>query len=253
MLDEIADIAGEAGEILLKVCARGMEISRKNDHELVTTADLRSEEFLRERLADIVPGAGFLGEETSDPGDLPDPPFWVVDPLDGTNNYAHGYPMFSVSIALWDGERVVFGCVHDPVRGESFTAEAGEGAWLNGSPIHCTSKEDLDECLIATGFPYHRKEGDLGLDLSTLEFFLERVQGVRRCGSAALDLSYVACGRLDGFFEEHLKPWDMAAGHLLVTEAGGITSCYRGGEWTLKSGGILASGRNIHSRMRDGI
>lgn len=251
-IGEIQRAAAEAGDILLSHASGDMGISRKSGHELVTTADLRSEEFLRERLREIEPDAGFLGEESSG-GVLPKPPFWIVDPLDGTNNFAHGYPMFSVSIAYWDGDRVARGCVYDPVRKECFSAERGSGTFLNGTAVKCTEREDLSDCLVATGFPYHRREEDLGVDLSALEFFLGKVQGVRRGGSAALDLSYVACGRLDGFFEESLKPWDMAAGCLLVTEAGGSVSAYRGGEWSIFSQGVVASGRSIHGLMRIGV
>ncbi|MFO8183737.1 MAG: inositol monophosphatase family protein [Candidatus Aegiribacteria sp.] len=251
-IDEIERAAALAGDILLSHASEDMEISRKSGHELVTAADLRSEEFLRERLREIEPGAGFLGEESSG-GELPKPPFWIVDPLDGTNNFAHGYPMFSVSIAYWDGDRVARGCVYDPLRKEFFSAERGSGAFLNGAAVKCTEREDLSDCLVATGFPYHRREGDPGVDLSVLEFFLGKVQGVRRGGSAALDLSYVACGRLDGFFEESLKPWDMAAGCLLVTEAGGSVSAYSGGGWSVFSQGVVASGRSIHGPMRNGI
>lgn len=252
MLEEIGRAAAEAGSILMDTAREGPDVRRKSSRELVTSADIRSEEFLRRRLSEIVPGAGFMGEESST-GGFPDPPFWVVDPLDGTNNYAHGFPMFSVSIALWDGDGIAFGCVHDPLRGETFSAEAGSGATLNGRTISCTNRDELSDCLVATGFPYHRGEGDPGVDLGVLAFFLERVQGVRRGGSAALDLSYVACGRLDGFYEQSLKPWDMAAGCLLVMESGGMVTSYEGGGWTLFSGGVLASGPGIHAEMRSGI
>jgi myo-inositol-1(or 4)-monophosphatase len=252
MLSKVETAAREAGAILLQVADAGMEISSKNHHELVTTADLRSEEFLRKRLAEISAEAGFLGEESSG-GRFPPPPFWVVDPLDGTNNYAHGYPMFSVSIALWDGEEVILGCIYDPLREECFSAETGRGASLNGHGISCTERRSLEESIVATGFPYHRAEDDLGLDLGALEYFLGRVQGVRRCGSAALDLAYVACGRLDGFFEEYLKPWDMAAGSLIVREAGGLVSSYSGDRWSLDSQGVVASGRFIHGIIIEGV
>ncbi|OPL18803.1 MAG: hypothetical protein AVO35_12870 [Candidatus Aegiribacteria sp. MLS_C] len=252
MLEEIERAAAEAGSILMETAREGPDIRRKSARELVTTADIRSEEFLRGRLSEIIPGAGFMGEESSS-GGFPDPPFWIVDPLDGTNNYAHGFPMFSVSIALWEGDRVAFGCVHDPLRRETFSAEAGCGATLNGSRVSCTRRGDLSDCLVATGFPYSRKEGDPGVDLGVLAYFLQRVQGVRRGGSAALDLSYVASGRLDGFYEQSLKPWDMAAGCLLVMESGGKVTAYQGGAWTLSSGGVLASGPVIHDAMRRGI
>lgn len=252
LIEEMEAVSKEAGGILLEVAEKGMSVTRKSSHELVTTADLRSEEFLKGRLSELLPGAGFMGEETSG-AEFPEPPFWVVDPLDGTNNYAHGFPMFCVSVALWDGSGVTFGCVYDPLRDECFRAEAGGGCLLNGEPVFCTERRELSECLVATGFPYHRRREDLGMDLGALKYFLQRVQGVRRGGSAALDLAYVACGRLDGFFEEHLKPWDMAAGCLLVTEAGGRVTAYEGGEWRLGSGGVVASGPHVHRHMRRGV
>lgn len=252
MIEEVINAAKAAGSILIETADSGLEISRKSSHELVTNADMLSEEFLRTSLGRIEHHAGFLGEESS--GDKPpDPPFWIVDPLDGTNNYSHGYPAFSVSIAYWNGMDISLGCVYDPLRDECFHATSGSGAWMNDRRIRCTKRKELSECLIATGFPYHRKENDLGVDLSDLEFFLGRAQGIRRGGSAALDLAYVACGRLDGFWEEHLKPWDMAAGSLIVREAGGRVSAYCGGGWTPGSGGIVASGSEIHPLMLEGI
>jgi len=252
MIDDIIQAAHEAGSILLAVAERGMEISRKNNHELVTTADLLSEKYLRKRLLEIEPNAGFVGEESWE-GDFPAPPFWIVDPLDGTNNYAHGYPVWAVSIAYWNGKSIEFGCVYDPGRNETFSASKGSGAWMNGRQIFSTGAEILGDCIFATGFPYHRKEDDPGMDLDVLKYFLGRVQGIRRGGSAALDMAYVACGRLDGFWEEHLMPWDMAAGFLLVTESGGKVSAYKGGEWTPSSEGAITSGKPIHRTMLHGI
>jgi len=252
MIEDIIQAAREAGSILLSAAENGLEISRKSNHELVTTADLLSEKYLRKSLFAIAPEAGFLGEESWD-GSFPSPPFWIVDPLDGTNNYAHGYPVWAVSIAYWNGKYIEFGCVHDPGRNETFSASKGSGAWLNGRRIFSTTANEISDCIFATGFPYHRKESSLGMDLGVLRYFLGRVQGIRRGGSAALDLAYVSCGRLDGFWEEHLKPWDMAAGFLLVSEAGGQISAYEGGKWTPSSGGVVASGKPIHHEMFLGI
>jgi len=251
MIDEIIQAAQEAGSILLDAQSSA-EVSRKSMHELVTTADLLSEQYLRTRLLEIEPKAGFLGEESWE-GEFPAPPFWIVDPLDGTNNYAHGYPVWAVSIAYWNGSDVEYGCVHDPGRNETFSASMGSGAWMNGHRIVSTGVEEISDCIFATGFPYHRKINDPGMDLDVLRYFLERVQGIRRGGSAALDLAYVACGRLDGFWEEHLKPWDMAAGFLLAVESGGKVSSYKGEEWSPASGGVIASGAPIHRTMLQGI
>lgn len=252
MIDDIIRAAHEAGSILLDAAGRDMEITKKNNHELVTKADLLSEKHLKNRLQEIKPEAGFLGEESWD-GDFPEPPFWIVDPLDGTNNYAHSHPVWAVSIAYWNGNEIEHGCVFDPGRKETFSASKGSGTRLNGHQVFSTVTEKMSDCLFATGFPYHRKENNLGLDLEVLKYFLGRVQGIRRGGSAALDLSYVACGRLDGFWEEHLKPWDMAAGYLLVTESGGEVSAYEGGKWSPASCGAVASGRPIHNKMLLGI
>jgi len=252
MIDDITRAAMEAGELLLRVAREGFSVSMKDGHELVTAADLLSEQLLRKRLRRIDPGAFFVGEEGWG-GELPDGSMWIVDPLDGTNNFVHGYPVFSVSIAFWDGSRISEACVYDPSRGECFSASAGAGAYLNGKRISVTEVDELSGSLLATGFPYHRRKGDLGLDLGILEYFLERAQGLRRGGSAALDLSYVACGRLDGFWEEHLKPWDMAAGALLVKEAGGVVSDIRGGSWSPSSKGLAVSGPAIHDSLMIGI
>ncbi len=252
MIDEIERAAREAGAILLEIALTGIRVSEKENHELVTTADLMSEEFLKKRLAEIEPSAGFLGEESWNVN-YPDPPFWVVDPLDGTNNYAHGYPVFAVSIAFWNGSSIETGCIYDPSRNEVFSAVSGKGAKLNDSVISTTDIDGLEGCILATGFPYHRKPSNLGVNLEILKYFLGRVQGIRRSGSAALDLAYVAAGRLDGFWEEHLKPWDMAAGSLIVREAGGETSSFSGGKWDISSTGIVASGKSIHQEIRRGI
>jgi len=251
-IDEIIQAAHIAGSILLTAAAEGIEVKKKNNHELVTSGDLLSEKYLKSRLKEIKPEAGFLGEESWN-GDFPDPPFWIVDPLDGTNNYVHRYPVWSVSIAYWNGSEIENGCVYDPNRKETFSASKGSGTWLNGIQVFSTGKESLSDCLFATGFPYHRKKDSLGLDLEVLRYFLGRVQGIRRGGSAAIDLAYVACGRLDGFWEEHLKPWDMAAGYLLVKESGGNVSAYEGGKWFPASEGIVASGKPVHNRMLRGI
>lgn len=254
MTGRIIEAAKAAGELLLQAAAAGVRISEKGSgHELVTSADLASQELIRKLLYNIMPDASFLGEEGWD-GAIPDGPCWIVDPLDGTNNYAHGYPVWSVSVAFSPGDGVISeACVLDPTREEVFSAALGKGAFLNGTALRATDTGSLSSCLMATGFPYHRSLATAGADLSVLDHFLRRVQGIRRGGSAALDLAYVASGRLDGFWEEHLKPWDMAAGALLVTEAGGRVSDYHGDMWSPASQGIAASGSPIHGELLQGI
>ncbi len=251
LLKGMAEAARDAGETLMRHLREGVSVYEKENHELVTSADLASQKLLRERLCRLRPEAAFLGEEDWD-GTIPDPPLWVVDPLDGTNNYAHGFPVFCVSVALCDREGPVAGVIYDPTRDELFSAIHGGGSLMDGRPVSASQVSGLGSALICTGFPYHRSKGDPGLELTPLVHFLGRAQGIRRAGSAALDLAYVACGRADGFYEQHLKPWDMAAGALLVTEAGGRTGAFEGGKWRLGSGGIVASGPSLFDAMRAG-
>ena len=172
---------------------------------------------------------------------------WIIDPLDGTTNYAHGYPCFCVTIALEHKGDVVAGVTFDPTRDELFTAEKGRGATLNGKPIRVSSTDELGNALLVTGFPYdikHREEF-----ARHLTEFLLRSRGVRRDGSAAIDLAYVACGRFDGFWEEGLNPWDVAAGKLLIEEAGGTVSYYDGSKYSIYSPPIAASNGHLHAQM----
>ncbi|MCK5786055.1 MAG: inositol monophosphatase [Candidatus Sabulitectum sp.] len=239
-VDRVVTSAENAGKILMKYREEGFTVNSKEGMEFVTEADLKSEDFLRKVLTNLLPESSFLGEESWD-GSFPDTPFWVVDPLDGTNNYAMGIPFFCISIALVDGEGVCLGCIHDPVHKETFTALRGGGAYLNGMPIRVSPAVQLRDAVVATGFPYTRTPEDLTFDVQVLSKFLGVVRGVRRCGSAALDLAYTAAGRYGGFWEENLKSWDMAAGVLLVREAGGKVSGFREKDWSLLSGGVQCS------------
>jgi len=175
-------------------------------------------------------------------------PRWIIDPLDGTVNFAHGFPMFCVSIAFEAEGRLEYGVVFDPLREELFEAIRGQGATLNGQPIRVSKTDRLDRALLATGFPYDIRERLPGT-LARLGRMLGLAQGVRRGGSAALDMCYVACGRLDGFWEEHLKPWDTAAGLLLITEAGGRITTFSGGPYELTSPNIVASNHLLHEKI----
>lgn len=257
--------AEEAGAILLEGFGLPHRLEGKEGREFLTEADLRSQDHIRTRLAEACPDVLFVGEEGSG---VPVPdgcPFWLVDPLDGTANYAHGFPFFSVSIAFSDGRSIAAGCVHDPVRRETFIAERGGGAELfrgnatqgtpSGSParIRVSEARTLDESILATGFPYSRSPGDLGFDVRPLLYHLGRVRGIRRTGSAAMDLCYVACGRLDGYWEEHLRPWDMAAGVLAVEEAGGIVLGWDRLPWSTRSRGVIAAAPGIMQALLEGI
>jgi myo-inositol-1(or 4)-monophosphatase len=248
---DLSRICREAGRLVLDALRNREGPEAKEGHEVVTSADYGSESLLRVRLESLLPGVPVVGEEGNDP--VGEPPYWLVDPLDGTTNFVHGYPVFSISVALVGHEGPEAACVHDPSRKETFLAWKGGGAFLNGRHISCSHTSVLEQALLATGFPYSRTPENLGFEISPLLYFLGRARGIRRSGSAALDLSYVACGRLDGYWEEHLRPWDMAAGVLLVIEAGGIAGAYSGGPWNSRAGGVLAGAPELFPALTAGI
>lgn len=236
----------EAGAVVRTQWQDRKEIVFKGRIDLVTQTDVAVEKLLLERLPLLLPGSTVLAEEshtTLTPGELT----WIIDPVDGTTNYAHGLPMVAVSVALWRGGRVVLGAVFAPVLGELFWAVRGQGAYLNGMPISVSSEESMQASLIATGFPY-----SFHTEIDTVCARFRRVllasQGVRRYGSAAIDLAYTACGRFDGYYETGLKPWDTAAGWLLVEEAGGRISALRG-DYGLGEHMIVATNGPIHEDL----
>lgn len=252
---KVSAIAREAGARLREFLAAGVETEYKGDVDLVTIADRTVEKLILERLGAAFPEHGIYGEEGTRER-MEGEYRWYVDPLDGTTNFAHGIPHFCVSLGLEhrpaglkaeeDG-RLVAAVIYDPNRDELFTAERGRGAWLNGKPIHVSKTPELAEALVATGFPSHKRH-----DSPNIHFYQEftlRSHGVRRAGSAALDLAYVACGRLDAFWEFKLNPWDTAAGFLLVEEAGGRCSDYAGGPYRLDSLEVLGSNGLIHEEL----
>jgi myo-inositol-1(or 4)-monophosphatase len=246
-LEAAREAAVEAGRLLRSGMDEGREISYKGAVDLVTNFDHRAQELIFDRLSAAFPGHGFLAEEGLSRGEKAE--FrWVFDPLDGTTNFAHRFPVFTVSIALEYGGRVILGVVYDPMREELFQAVEGEGARLNGRGIKVSDVADLDRSLLATGFPYDVRESPVN-NIAHFRHFLTRAQAVRRCGSAAMDLCYVACGRFDGFWELKLKPWDHAAGSLIVREAGGRVSDFDGGEFEIFSLESLASNGLIHDEM----
>ena len=249
-------IAREAGELLRGYYKRGVRTEYKGDVDLVTEADRASEQLIVSRLGETFPTHGIYGEEGTRSG-LEAEFRWYVDPLDGTTNFAHGFPAFCVVLgcerrvaglaADEDGEMVA-GVIYDPLRDEMFSAARGEGATLNGEPIHVSRAKLLQESLIATGFPSHKRHRSPNVHF--YQEFTLRSHGVRRAGSAALDLAYVACGRLDGYWEFQLNPWDTSAGYLLVEEAGGTITHFDGGKFTLDSREVLATNGLIHGEMK---
>jgi myo-inositol-1(or 4)-monophosphatase len=250
-----AAIAREAGARLREFLAQGVETEYKGDVDLVTVADRTSEALIRGRLSEAFPEHGIYGEEGTRER-LEGEFRWYVDPLDGTTNFAHGIPHFCVSLGLeqrpaglkpdQDGT-LVAGVIYDPMRDELFTAERGKGAWLNGKPMHVSRTPELAESLVATGFPSRKRH--LSPNIHFYQEFTLRSHGVRRAGSAALDLAYIACGRMDAFWEFILNPWDTAAGILLVEEAGGKVTDFSGGHCHLDSREVLASNGLIHEEL----
>jgi myo-inositol-1(or 4)-monophosphatase len=249
------EIAREAGALLRYFYQRGVRTEYKGDVDLVTEADRASEKLIVSRLAERLPDHGVYGEEGSRAG-LDREFRWYIDPLDGTTNFAHGFPAFCVVLGCaqrapglapeQDGQMVA-GVVYDPLRDEMFSAARGHGATLNGEPIHVSRAKLLQESLIATGFPSQKRH-----ESPNVHFYQEftlRSHGVRRAGSAALDLAYVACGRLDGYWEFKLNPWDTSAGFLLVEEAGGRITHLDGSPFTLDSRETLATNGLIHPEM----
>jgi myo-inositol-1(or 4)-monophosphatase len=237
----------EAGVYLRANLGRWVEASYKGAVDLVTQFDVGAQEILVGRLASAFPGHGFLAEEGLSRAGASDLR-WVIDPLDGTTNFAHGLPVFSVSAALERAGRTVLGFVYDPMREEMFQAQARGGAFLNGAAIRVSGVSRLDRSLLATGFPYDVRTSPEN-NLDHWSRFIVRAQAIRRCGSAALDLSYVACGRFDGFWELKLKPWDMAAGALIVQEAEGRVTDFGGRPFALDAPGIVATNGRVHQSI----
>lgn len=248
MLNFAIETAREAGQLLLEKFGR-VAVSKKGDIDLVTEADLASEALVIERIKSHFPKHSILAEESGNAVVIggENQWKWIIDPLDGTTNYAHGYPCFAVTLALEHQGKIVIGVTFDPTRNELFAAERGHGASLNNKPIRVSETDRLSEALLVTGFPYNFKSRkDFARHLTQ---FLLNARGVRRDGSAAIDLAYIACGRFDGMWEEGLNAWDMAAGVLLIEEAGGHVSGYDGSEFSIYSPPMLATNGLIHSEM----
>jgi myo-inositol-1(or 4)-monophosphatase len=247
MLDFTIDIARRAGLLLLSMFEGQRDIRLKSAFELVTDADHASEALVVSAISRQYPDHAIVAEEGG--GTAAETGYtWLIDPLDGTNNYAHGLPVFSVSLALLHDGAPLLGVIYDPTRDELFAAERGQGARCNGRRISVSESQTLATSLLATGFPYDYATNP---DNNAREFttLAGRVQGVRRLGSAALDLAYVAMGRFDAFWELRLQPWDSAAGAVLVTEAGGRVTDWRAGSWNPWSDRLLASNGRIHDEL----
>lgn len=252
MLDFAIQTARDAGSILADKLGRAVQVHSKGDIDLVTEADLASERLIIERIKSHYPRHTILAEESGATESAitiagSSEWKWIVDPLDGTTNFAHAYPCFCVSIALERDGQIELGVVYDPTRDEVFAAERGAGATLNRRRIQVSSVDELNSAMLCTGFPYDvRERPHFALDFTN---FTMEAQAVRRDGSAALDLAYVACGRFDGFWEDGLSPWDVAAGVLLIEEAGGHVTDFTGGPLDIYSPKVLVSNGRIHEAM----
>ncbi|MGD0574979.1 MAG: inositol monophosphatase family protein [Anaerolineales bacterium] len=247
-LETASKAAIAAGQMLCEGLAKPHQENFKAAYNIVTEMDLGAEHLLSEMLSQGFPDYGFLGEESNQSSELSKDAVWIVDPLDGTTNYSRGYPLFAVSIALKKGDKVTLGVVYNPLRDELFAAEEGCGATLNARPIRVTQTAELGNALLATGFPYDASMKQ-ARNCEEIERFIRRTLSLRCDGSASLDLCHVAAGRLDGYWETGLDPWDMAAGALIVKEAGGLISLKSGAPFTPYQGNVLASNGHLHAKM----
>lgn len=241
------DAAKSAGLLLKRNIGRRHTIEFKGVIDVVTEMDIKAEDMIMKTIKARFPEHGILTEESfeqkSGSGYR-----WIIDPLDGTTNYSHGFPIFCVSIALEREGEIILGVVFNPMLNELFTAEKGKGAYLNSKRIRVSGISELTKSLLATGFPYDVRTSPDN-NISHFANFAVRVQAIRRAGSAALDMCYVACGRFDGFWELKLKPWDTAAAMLIIKEAGGIVTDFKGSAFSLYSGETLASNGLVHDEM----
>jgi myo-inositol-1(or 4)-monophosphatase len=249
LLNFAIQVARDAGNLLVQRLGAA-QISNKGDIDLVTEADIAAEELIIDRIRSHYPLHGILAEESGEAvqqGTSRSEWKWIIDPLDGTTNYAHGYPCFCVSIAVEHAGTLEIGVVYDPMRDEMFAAERGQGATLNERRIRVSSVEQLNSAMMCTGFPYDvRTRPDFARDFTN---FTLQAQAVRRDGSAALDLAYIACGRFDGFWEDGLNPWDIAGGAILISEAGGRITNYENEPLDIYTKKVVASNGLVHEAM----
>jgi myo-inositol-1(or 4)-monophosphatase len=225
-----------------------LQVSRKGPADFVSNADRAAELTLREELGRARPGWAMILEEGGEVAGDPDLPRFIVDPLDGTTNFLHGVPHFAISVGVEHMGELTAAFIYQPLTDEAFWAEKGRGAWLHDRRLRVSGRRDLSECLIGTGMPW-RGHGDAAAYQDVLGRVMPEVAGVRRLGAAALDLAWVAAGRFDGFFERDLQRWDMAAGLLLIREAGGFATDWRGGERMMERGEVVAGNQDVHNRL----
>jgi len=248
LLSVAVKAAKAAGGILLTYARSGFHVEHKNPINLVTDADHAAEQCIIDCIAQQYPGHRTLAEERGVNANASSPYRWIIDPLDGTTNFAHGFPAYAISIGVEYMDDPLIGVVYDPTRDELFTAETGRGAFLNGRPVAVSHTRPLDAALLVTGFAYDIRD-NRNNNLNHFSRFALKAQGVRRTGSAALDLCYVAAGRFDGFWEVKLSPWDMAAGVVIVREAGGRVTDLRGNPHSIHQPEVVASNGRIHDEM----
>lgn len=249
IINVIDKAARKAGRSLVRDFGevQQLQVSKKGPGDFVSAADIRAESILREELIKARPGFGFLGEESGlTEGDGVNT--WIVDPLDGTTNFLHGLPQFAISIALREGSEITYGAVYNPLTDDLYWAERNAGAYLNDRRTRVSSRGKLNDALIATGIPFMGR-GDHDVYLATLRAVIANTTGVRRCGSAALDLAYTAAGLYDGFWEYDLGAWDIAAGILLIRESGGLVSDSNGRNSMLESGEVIAANDQLHAPL----
>ncbi len=248
MLNIAIRAARAAGDSIVREMDRVSDISvdLKGKNDFVTEVDRQAEHIIIETIKNAYPDHAFLAEESGKSGDSEY--LWIIDPLDGTTNFLHGFPHFAVSIALQHKERLDQAVIYDPVKQELFTASNGKGAQLNNKKIRVSSQKTIEGALLGTGFPF-KEEHDIDRFIGNFKSFFPKAAGIRRAGAASLDLAYVACGRLDGFWEYDLKPWDIAAGVLLVQEAGGLISDMQGDDKHIETGNIVTSNPKLFKEM----
>lgn len=252
-LDTAKKAAREASKIIKKYASEeSFNIKLKKKNDLVTDADLASEEEIIKVIKNAFPEDKILAEESNSMTSLPPGRVWIIDPIDGTTNFAHSFPIYCVSIALWESKKPKVGLVLEVVHDEMFTAMEGEGAFLNGKRIQVSQNNDPSSSLLGTGFPYNNLEL-IDNYLNLFKTFMEKTHGVRRPGSAAWDFCNVACGRYEGFYEYGLSPWDVAAGALIIREAGGIISDWKGGEDWIFGQRVIGGNPVIHSFLKEEI